>query len=184
MKGETMEYKGRSFNVDIEREDGMREPWKEHDGHGIVSDWTTREKSAGERVLASDRNSKRYYDVQETMKIAKRDGWGIGDDEKAALTAKLHREPTAREIRVKAVERDFEHLRRWCADEWFWCGVIVTMLDDDGNATDHTASLWGIESDEYAYHREVANELADECIHEWQKAEESEIAETHAEFLV
>ena len=54
----------------------MREPWKEHDGHGIVSEWTTRDKSPGEVVLCSDRSSYRYYDMEATVALAKRDGWG------------------------------------------------------------------------------------------------------------
>ncbi|WOD17183.1 hypothetical protein [Paraburkholderia kirstenboschensis] len=41
------------------------------------------------RVLTKDRDSRRYYDVQETMKIARRDGWGLSDEEKAALIRSL-----------------------------------------------------------------------------------------------
>jgi hypothetical protein len=91
-------------------------PWEEHDGHGPVSEWTTRDKAPGERVLCSDRNSKRYYDFAEAVKIAKRDAWdappyGGSKGERA----------------VRAVEADFENLRRWCNNDWHWISVGVEV---------------------------------------------------------
>jgi hypothetical protein len=183
--GDTLEFKGHMFKVRIEHDDSMGEPWKEHDGHGIVSDWVNRDKRPGERVLNSDRGSKRLYDFQESVKIAKRDGWGLGDEELAKLTARLGRKPTSKEVTQQAVENDYEFLRSWCNDQWHWVGVIVTMLtdDDEETVTAFDASLWGIESENAEYHREVAEELADECISQWQKTEEANIAMTHAEYL-
>lgn len=64
------------FTARIEPDDGMRAPWKEHDGHGPVSEWTTRDKTPGELVLCSDYGSKRYYDYATACHIARRDGWG------------------------------------------------------------------------------------------------------------
>ena len=62
----------------IERDDDMGPPWKVHDGHGPVSEWRPRDsKRPGERVLNEDRGSCRFYDWQEAVKIAKRDGWGF-----------------------------------------------------------------------------------------------------------
>jgi hypothetical protein len=87
--GDVYEYKGHSFKVTIEGDGDMGEPWKEHDGHGVVSDWTSRDKRPGERVLCEDRGSKRFYDVQASSKIARRDGWGLGDDDKAELLKRL-----------------------------------------------------------------------------------------------
>jgi len=82
---------GRTYRVRINVQDDtdMGAPWEEHDGHGPVSDWTTREKHPGERLLNSDRGSKRYYDVAEANRIAKRDGWGLTEEHKAALIARL-----------------------------------------------------------------------------------------------
>lgn len=71
------EYSGHKFRVTAYHDDCMGAPWEEHDGHGIISDWTTRDKAPGELVLASDRGSNRYYDFAETVKIARRDGWGF-----------------------------------------------------------------------------------------------------------
>lgn len=61
----------------IEYDEDMGPPWKEHDGHGPVSEWTSRSKRPGERVLCEDRGSKRYYDWQAAIQQAKDDGWGF-----------------------------------------------------------------------------------------------------------
>ena len=69
---ETITVQGRDFAVMVEPDDdGMRAPWEEHDGHGIVSEWTSRDKRAGERVLSRDRSSYLYYDVAATMRKAR-----------------------------------------------------------------------------------------------------------------
>ena len=73
---ETITVQGRDFAVMAERDDAMGEPWVEHDGHGIVSGWTSRDKRAGERVLSQYRGSFRYYDVAATMRKARAEGWG------------------------------------------------------------------------------------------------------------
>ena len=153
--GDTFERSGYTFTFRTERDEGMGAPWKEHDGHGIVSEWTTRDKRPGEVVIASDRNSKRYYDVQASTAIARRDGWGCGDA--------THTHATAGERIACAVERDCDHLRRWCADLWSWIGVIVEYQDRHGKVTERE-SLWGIESEPREYLAEVAEELADEIV--------------------
>lgn len=155
---DTFEHRGRTFRVEFPFDDSHAAPWKECDGHGEVSEWTTRDKSPGERVLHSDRQSKRFYDVQSTTAIARRDGWGLGDDDKAKLAQRLGREPTRGDIVVAAVDRDFEYLRGWCNDEWHYCGVVV-RLDEDVSESE---SLWGIENNDYAYCESVARDLADE----------------------
>lgn len=50
-------------------------PWDNSDGHGPVSDWTTRDKLPGELILSSDRSSKRFYDFAAAVQIARKDGW-------------------------------------------------------------------------------------------------------------
>lgn len=125
----------------------MDAPWDNSDGHGVVSDWTSRDKNPGERVLCSDRHSKRFYDVQASTAIAKRDEWD------AAPYGGTKGEKAAR-----AVEADYEYLRQWCNDEWFYVGVVVT--DSDGN---HLASLWGIESNSGDHINGIAAELFDEA---------------------
>lgn len=155
---DTIERGGRQFRVEVVRDEDMGPPWQEHDGHGVVSEWTRRAKRPGELVLCEDHGSRRFYDVQESTTIAKRDGWdappyGGTPGQKAA----------------RAVRRDFEHLRGWCNDEWQWVGVVVTELCTCPKGHEHdgeTRSLWGIESGDETYLRQVADELADEMLYE------------------
>lgn len=135
-------------------------PWEEECGHGPVSDWTSRDKHPGERVLCSDRRSKRFYDFAGAMVIAKRDGWGLAPEELAALASRLGRTPTGGEIREAAVRADFDHLSGWANDRWHYVGVILTLSDPDGKEVDQL-SLWGVE-DCGDYHQTVAEELAGE----------------------
>ncbi|MFN7610089.1 MAG: hypothetical protein ACK5QX_04005, partial [bacterium] len=125
MLGETFTHNGREFYVYAEHDDTIRAPWEDIDVHGIVSEWTTRDKRPSEFVLATDRRSKRYYDFAETTRIAKRDGWGLCPDELAKLTMQLGRVPTRKEIVRRAVLADFIRLRQWCNDQWSYVVLIV-----------------------------------------------------------
>lgn len=79
------------FRIDVHDDQDMGAPWENADGHGPVSDWTTRDKRPGEWVLSSDRGSKRYYDAQEANRIAERDGWGLSEVKQKALVERLAR---------------------------------------------------------------------------------------------
>lgn len=61
----------------IEHDSDHDAPWQENDGHGPVSDWTTRDKQPGELILNRDRQSRRYYDFAAACKMARRDSWGV-----------------------------------------------------------------------------------------------------------
>lgn len=163
--GDTIEHKGRTFTVEFPYDDSGRVPWEDCDGHGIVSEWTNRDKSPGERVLHSDRSSRRYYDVQETMKIALRDGWNAAPYDVPG--------ETKRQRAARAVDADFEYLRRWCNDQWSYVGVVVKHSE-----TGERESVWGIESDAYEYLNETAHELADEISSRLDDAMAREIAES------
>lgn len=143
---------GLNFRVGIYRDEDMGEPWKEHDGYGVVSEWTRRDKQPGERILIQDRGSKRFYNVQESMKIALRDKWGCPNPEGK----------TKRQIAAESVELDYQRLRAWCNDKWHWCFVTVKLLGKDGREVPgYQESLGGIESDAGEYLDEVARELAE-----------------------
>jgi len=157
-----IEVSGLKFAVRLAFDESMGAPWDEHCGHGVVSDWTTRDKGPGERVLNDDRGRRRFYDVQASMERARADGWGISTARRAELEAKKGRPLTRGEVVAEAVEADYQRLRGWCDDRWHWCGVVVTLLDVEGEDTDTDASLWGIESDSREYHAEVAHDLARE----------------------
>lgn len=166
--GEIFERNGRSFRVNIERDNDSGTPWDREDGHGPVSEWMSRDKRPGERVLCEDHGLRRFYfyDFAEAVRIAHRDGWGISEKRIAEITKMQGLAPTARQIAALAAHEDYERLRRWCADLWEYVGVIVTEVtgadDPDSVETDYAHALWGIESDCEEYIAEVAHELADE----------------------
>lgn len=152
--GDEFTVDGRRFRLNIERDDCLGEPWKEHDCHGVVSDWTTRKKKAGERILAEDRGSYRYYDVQASIARALRD-W---IDPIARTT-----DGTRGERAAKAVEADYERLRRWCKDQWWWAWLKVTSLEGKGKG--EYESLGGMESDCVEHIIEEAHNLAQQLLH-------------------
>lgn len=126
---DTIEIDGLTFRVTLEADQDAGEPWNNVDTLGSVSIWTSRPKASGERVLNSDRRGhKRFYDYAAAVRNARREG----------LT-----EPQA----VEAADREFDWLRAWCDDRWSYVGVIVTLLDVEGNATDISDAIWGVEDD-------------------------------------
>lgn len=151
--------------VRTEWDDSMAEPWKEHDGHGKVSEWRTykwrdgRGKRAGERTLCMDGYSARFYDFAGAVETARKDEWGcnhiITDDHGATIISYGH--ATKGELAACAAQQDFDRLRAWCNDYWQWIGVVVTIYDADGTKVEQD-SVWGIESDG-DYWKDVAAEL-------------------------
>jgi len=164
MHTETIEHAGLSFMVATRQDLGMRAPWKEHDGHGPVREASSYygkpHKRAGETIIHVDRGRYWLYDVAEATRIAKRDGWGIDPERKAAWEARIGRPLTAGEIAKAAVESDMDRLRGWLKDRWTWVYVKVTLLDTDGDTTWEYDCFGGIESDAGEYLDEVAADLA------------------------
>lgn len=159
--GDTFTVRGIDFRVTFPYDDCGDAPWENSDGHGPVSGWERRSKRPGEWVLNSDRGAHRYYDAAEAMRLAKQDGWGLRETHIADLAKRLNRTPQPGDIRAEAVRRDFEFLRGWCNDEWAYVGVVVEILDEEGEPTGEDASLWGIESCADEYLVDVAYELAE-----------------------
>lgn len=150
---------GQRFRAVMYHDDDTGAPWEDHDGHGPVSEWTTRDKRAGELVLNEDRRSKRFYDFAEACAIARRDGWGVTPPE--GMTYEEHKATmTPRQYAALAARANFERLRGWCKDEWHWCGLEVVSVDDDDEPTSDAATLWALESDDGAYLMDTARELA------------------------
>jgi hypothetical protein len=129
---ESIEHNGATITINWFPDEDMGPPWDNEDGHGPVSDWTSRAKLPGERVLNEDHRSYRYYDFAAAVKLAKKDGW----------EAKPYKTGTPGERANRAAEADYEWLRRWCNDDWHYCGY---QLEVDGFA--YEDSLWGIDSD-------------------------------------
>lgn len=147
----TRHIDGYKVTVSCYQDTDMGPPWKEHDGHGPVSEWRcSGSKSPGERELYNDGRSSLFYDWREAVVIARRDGWGLRDEDKAALARKLGKPVeslTRGEIIDAAVLRDFERLRAWCNNEWFWVGYMTTIVAPDGEEIDGD-SVWGWDSED------------------------------------
>ena len=153
---------GHDFTVSHEYDDSAGAPWENSDGHGPVSSYTNRRKRPGELVLIQTPNgSRRFYDYATAREQARRDGWGLHPSQLDALTARLGRLPTQRQIHHQAVMSDFDYLRGWCNDDWHYVGVIVTHT-----ATGLSTSLWGIDSNAHTYLDEVARDLANQLLKE------------------
>lgn len=193
---ETITRNGFTLAITIEPDYDHGAPWDECDGHGPVSDWTTRDKAPGELELASDHGSKRFYDYAEACRIARRDGWGslhpyslstryVRGAWEATATAygkpdliarrkdinaairdvyaqRRAQFPTARAYHTNAAMADFDYLRRWCNDQWAYCGVIVSASRNGIELGQ--ASVWGVEDSNSDYLLSTANELIEETI--------------------
>ena len=90
---------GFTFRATIRHDRRMGAPWKERDGHGVVSGWTTRDKGPGERVLAHDAGRRRFYGMDATMAIARRDDWQLSEDERATFLKRLAQPVLVRRVR-------------------------------------------------------------------------------------
>ena len=153
---ETRRHGAMSFRVEWCYDTDANAPWDREDGHGPVSDWTSRDKRPGEMILGSDRRMHRFYDFAESVKIARRDGW----DTKPYGTRKPGERAHA------AAMADYNYMRQWFDQQWWYCGIVVTLLDADGEP-DVNASLWGIEDGlpgMSEYHEQVIGELIHECL--------------------
>lgn len=154
-----------TFRVRAEEDTDCGPPWKECDGHGPVSEWTTRKKRPGERILNKDGTSRRYYDVEGATKQAWKEGWGIGIERLAELAKELGRAPTCGEIVAKAVELNFDYLHGWCNNEWHYQCLEIRLLDEEGEETDVVQYLGMVEdSDDGKYMEEQAREMAEELM--------------------
>lgn len=158
--GDTFEHNGRNFRVEFPFDEFNEAPWDREDGHGAVTDWTTRAKAPGEMELCRDGRLRRFYDFAGAVATAKHDGWDA---------APYSTTETKGQRAHKAAMADFERLRRWCTAEWTYIGVVVHLLDDAGDDMGESESLWGIESDSGAYLDATARELAEEIIYRLAK---------------
>jgi hypothetical protein len=124
-------------------------PWEAHEGHGPVSDWVGRDKRPGELVLSKDGNYTRYYNFQQACRIARKDGWNT----------KPYAFNTRRIQAAAAAYADYLHLKAWCDDNWWWCGIQVSLLRDTGES----AAVWAIEDaldgSAERYHEDIIREL-------------------------
>lgn len=176
---------GREFEVRFYYDDDADRPWERCDGHGPVRKIRARdEKYPGERIMTSgERNAYIWaYDVAKATRIARREGWGLSEQDAADLARRLKRQPTRGDIAAEAVRRDFDFLRGWVCDQWHYMGVTVLPIGADGEpdeADEYRYALWGIESTG-DYWREVAEECARECLSDRRAAWRAALKEARA----
>jgi hypothetical protein len=115
----TCEVDGFKLTARIYTDDNSSPPWERHCGHGPVSDWTSRNKRPGERILNTYHNSHRFYDFAEAVKIARADRWGVEAGKRDGETDGAYA--------ARAVEHDLAVLKAWYNDEWYYVGVAVTV---------------------------------------------------------
>ena len=149
--------KGNKFKMELSYDDIGGMPWEEDVRYGRVSEWTTRDKRPGEVLLCIDGRSKRYYDMQGAVKLARREGWEI----------EPYNTGTKGEQARRAAQADFERLRAWYDGNWWYAVLHVVMLDDEGEELDDYRERLGGVEDGYnkkfaGYVMECAQELAQE----------------------
>ena len=147
--------KGNKFKIELAYDYIGDKPWEWCDGHGEVSEWTTRDKKPGEVVLCIDGRSRLYYDMQGAVKLARREGWDT----------EPYNTGTKGEQARRAAQSDFENLRAWCDGKWWYAILRVVMLDDEGEELAGYDEYLGSVEDGYSkkfagYVMECAQELA------------------------
>lgn len=156
--GDIFERNGRRYKVAFPHDDSGDTPW-DRQSFGVVSDYkhhafgqgTKPPKKPGEMILYWDRGTYRTFDFAETCRQYRNEG-------------------CTRKEAAESAMADFKLFKGWCEDRWTYVGVVVTLLDDDDEKTDKSASLWGIESDADDYLETTAYELADDAAH-WEVEE-------------
>jgi hypothetical protein len=128
-----------TFAVEVHIDHDSGAPWEDCEGHGPVTGWVRRNKRPDELILNSANGEYRYYNFKEACAIALRDGWGCDA---------LDGTESKRQKAAIAARADFEYLRSWCNNEWSYVGIEVTLLDSEGNKTEISDSIWGIEGTE------------------------------------
>lgn len=127
---------GWKIKVEVEIDRDARPPWENSDEHGVVTAWQDYDDALDAWELLSDRLGHcRYYDWRATLPIAIKDGW----DAPPFYTG------NKRERAMRAIKADYEYLRRWCAESWWYVGLIVTLLGEDDEVIAFSP-CWGYES--------------------------------------
>jgi hypothetical protein len=187
-------YTGRRFRVTLEFDYDAGPPQAECEGHGVVvpegdmpawahgitigdmddmamlhenEECDDEELAAASlmRVLADGhgRRDTLWYDVLRTLQKAEAEGWGMDAEWMAA-----HPDATPAEIRMAAVEKDFEYLSGWYNDDWCYVGVVVTLLtepdEDDETEEVDTTSCWRFESTDTEGQNEYVRGAAEELL--------------------
>lgn len=127
---------GWSLKFDIQYDDSCRTPWGDCDGMGVIKECRDHPGEAySDWILNSEYRCYIYYDWKATLKEAIRDRWD----------AKPYRVCTKREQAMRAMRSTYDYLRRWCENDWYYVGCIVTLYDENEDEVGEE-SCWGFES--------------------------------------
>jgi hypothetical protein len=176
---------GKKYHVELYYDHDMGAPQEEGDGYGVIEqmDWNPTDEEQLEQHLLDyepeieeetrlrmmrrlNTNAGRwdkglYYDVLSSLHKARTDGWGAGEEWKAA-----NPNATKEEELMYVVDKDFDHLHGWYHDDWHWVTVSVAPLnEDDEPDEDHREYCGGYEStivdhDQRIWFDEVIEDLA------------------------
>jgi len=76
--------------------------------------------------------------------------------------------PNHRQRFAQAQARAEAVMAAWRRDEWFYCGIVLSVALEGVTLEPHAASLWGVEANypdgDNAYLTQVANELLPEAL--------------------
>jgi len=76
--------------------------------------------------------------------------------------------PNWRQRLAEAQSKSEAIMAAWRNEEWFYCGVVLSVSREGVTLADHAASLWGVEANypgsDNSYLAEVANELLPEAL--------------------
>lgn len=147
---------GKKYHVCWYYDHDMGAPQDEGDGYGVTErmDWNPTDEEQLEQHIADNEDeegegieleehtrltmmrqlqrpsswndSGLYYDVLSSLHKAKTE-WGIDDPVKA----------------MEVVEKDFDYLKGWYDDDWFWLTVGVAPLDEDGDPVEDDREYCG-----------------------------------------
>jgi hypothetical protein len=180
---------GKKYHVELYYDHDMSAPQDEGDGYGVTvrMNWNpTNEEQLEQHLLDYEpeieeetrlrlmRKLSRadwgspglYYDVLSSLHKARTDGWGAGEEWKAA-----NPNATKEAELMYVVNKDFEHLKGWYDDDWHWVTVSVAPLnEDDEPDEDHREYCGGYEStivdhDQRIWFDEVIEDLAHSVEH-------------------
>lgn len=100
------------------------------------------------------------FDV--TARIVRDDNYSIDDDDSHNPDTNVTGCNRAQQAKLLKARQ------AWKNDEWFYCGIVISVSRSEIVLSDHASSLWGIECNypegDNSYLSDVANELLPEAV--------------------
>lgn len=155
---------GWKIKVEFQYDNDSGPPWENCDGVGVIEEsrYRGRPGEYGEYddwILNSDYGWYHYYDWKATLPEAIRDGWNT----------KPYHFANKREQAMAAMRSTCDYLREWCNNDWWYVGMIVTLLDQNDEELQEDA-CWGFESESMDY---LCSEARDWAAHMIRKERRS-----------